>query len=351
MPSTQSAITTRTVGDMRVASIRFEGDYADIPRHFEQLRQQIAAAITGPGICLYHNDSAEKGHALEVCFPVSEPVENGDITTRTLPGAAMLCITHTGAYDALPAAWRKLVAFMRQHDITISMAPAREVHHDINAGQCITEIQLPLMLPVWMGRLADGLERTAGADARRHILAGSEYVTPDTPAAAVTAWVRGVMDRLDAAVDENTIRQDIMPGCAHRFPQSTIARLRDAYERLGTIDALIAYMRDNPHVAAPVREGRALITTKVPYNTRLYKEATDPVEKRAAYCHCGIIRSAIRAGEPLSTTFCYCGAGWLKQVWEGITGQPVRVEVIETVLRGDDHCRIAVHLPPDIPLE
>jgi len=45
--------------------------------------------------------------------------------------------------------------------------------------------------------------------------------------------------------------------------------------------------------------------------------------------------------------YCYCGAGFYKGIWEEILQQPVEVQVLESVLKGDKVCKIAVHLPSD----
>ena len=47
----------------------------------------------------------------------------------------------------------------------------------------------------------------------------------------------------------------------------------------------------------------------------------------------------------MSRTYCYCGAGWYQQLWDGIMGQPVRVEVLKSILQVDDRCSFAIHLP------
>ena len=47
----------------------------------------------------------------------------------------------------------------------------------------------------------------------------------------------------------------------------------------------------------------------------------------------------------LSPTYCYCGAGFYKGLWEGILQKPVMVEILESVMKGDDVCKIAIHLP------
>ncbi len=57
------------------------------------------------------------------------------------------------------------------------------------------------------------------------------------------------------------------------------------------------------------------------------------------------MRDALRLREPLSRTYCYCGAGFYKGIWEEILQVPVEVEVLESVLAGGEVCRIAISLP------
>lgn len=72
---------------------------------------------------------------------------------------------------------------------------------------------------------------------------------------------------------------------------------------------------------------------------------TDPVKKRQLCCHCPRVRDALRSEVDISPTYCYCGAGFYKGIWEGILQQPVRVEILETVLQGDEVCKFAMYLP------
>ena len=44
----------------------------------------------------------------------------------------------------------------------------------------------------------------------------------------------------------------------------------------------------------------------------------------------------------------YCGGGWYGDIWEFIVERPVRVDVLRSVMRGDDDCTFAVHLPPGV---
>lgn len=47
----------------------------------------------------------------------------------------------------------------------------------------------------------------------------------------------------------------------------------------------------------------------------------------------------------LSPTYGYCGAGFYQGLWEETLQQPVEVELLQSVLAGDDACRFAIRLP------
>jgi predicted hydrocarbon binding protein len=44
-------------------------------------------------------------------------------------------------------------------------------------------------------------------------------------------------------------------------------------------------------------------------------------------------------------SFCYCGAGWYRRQWEGAIDRPVTIEIVKSILKGDDVCQFAIHLP------
>ena len=54
------------------------------------------------------------------------------------------------------------------------------------------------------------------------------------------------------------------------------------------------------------------------------------------------------AGEGLPASYCYCGAGYYKGIWEEVLQRPVEVEVLESVLDGGDVCRVAITLPAEV---
>jgi effector-binding domain-containing protein len=349
-------ITRKDLDNALFASVRFWGQREDIPTHFEPLAEAVKPYAQGHMIRMIHAQHPEKGLDIEVGLPVSQPVNTGAIKTRTLIGGPMLCTLHVGPPETLSDTWGPMIAYIREHAIGIAEDPVRTVQregpaeHGDDTAQYVTEIQVPLLLPRWIKRMAGGLDHHAGEEVRRHVLAGSDDLAFDTFPVEKTRWAQGVMQRLDAAIADETVRCDIMNRCAHIFPQDRIDHLRAEYERLGDLDALLEIMGRDRSVggtsfyAQPYCEGNVIIETKIPANPQGYEEATDLKEKRAHACFCPLIRTAIRNDMPMSNTFCNCGGGWFRRLWEGVLGQPVRVEVLKTVLRGDDVCQFAVHL-------
>ena len=219
----------------------------------------------------------------------------------------------------------------------------------------------------WLKKFSRCLDEIAGEDIRRQVMQGSEGLSSQSDRGEVVAWSQQAMERLDALVGEKE-RRDIMTGCACQYPKSELQEARQIYELTGDIglahqklqEQFEAFLRDVLALdddffaevvgrgwgLAGVRRGNTIIATKIPKSGFLvvYMQETDPEKRRQCYCHCPRIREALKTSEAISVTYCYCGAGFYKGVWEEILQETVEVEVLESVLQGDDVCKIAVHL-------
>jgi len=118
-------------------------------------------------------------------------------------------------------------------------------------------------------------------------------------------------------------------------------------ETLELEDELIAEINSLGWGLAGRRDGNSILATKIPKSGFLvdYFNQTDPEEKRRTYCHCPRVRDGVGLEPALPEVYCYCGAGFYQGIWEEILGEPVRVEVLESVMSGGDTCKIAIHLP------
>ena len=111
-------------------------------------------------------------------------------------------------------------------------------------------------------------------------------------------------------------------------------------------DQVLAYVESNKEIGQGIRNGNVIYETKIPYNTKAFLSETDPEIKRYHYCHCPWVRESIRRSAlKVNPVFCQCSAGFHKKPYEVIFGQPLKAEVLKSVLNGDDICRFAIFLP------
>jgi hypothetical protein len=223
----------------------------------------------------------------------------------------------------------------------------------------------------WLAKLSCRLDEVAGQEVRREVMAGSEELSDRSDAQDVIDWSVRAMDRLDSLVGEEA-RGQILTGCACRYPAAELEAIRRRYQETGDVgaahqmlqDRFEAFLRDGLHLddeviedvvgrgwgAAGIWTGREIVATKIPKSGYLveYLNEVDPERRRQLYCHCPRVRDVLQSSDRLSPTYCYCGAGYYQGIWEGILQQPVEVELLASVLKGDDVCTVAVRLPAEL---
>jgi len=221
----------------------------------------------------------------------------------------------------------------------------------------------------WLNKFSNCLDEVAGEGVREQVMQGSENLSSQSPREEVISWSQGAMGRLEGLVVDEDQRIEIMTGCACHYPKDDLGDIKVRYAETRDINAvhqmlqerfesflvntlklekgMIAEIVDRGWGLAGVRQGNKIIATKIPKSGFLveYMQESDPAKKRGLYCHCPRVRDALKMGESLPPIYCYCGAGFYKGLWEEILGQPVRVELLESVLNGDDVCSVAIHLP------
>jgi len=220
----------------------------------------------------------------------------------------------------------------------------------------------------WLTKLSTLLEAVAGEEIRGEVRRGSASLSVASCSDEVIQWTQGAMERLDSLVDGATGRA-ILAGCACQYPAAALQGARKAYEESGDIDLahrilqerfesflrealeldeeLVEEVVNRGWGSAGVKKGSSIIATKIPKSGYLieYLREEDPARKRQLYCHCPRVRDALQSSVSISPTYCYCGGGFYKGIWEEILQQPVEVELLESVLQGDEACKFAVRLP------
>ncbi|RDE16101.1 MAG: hypothetical protein C4K48_02345 [Candidatus Thorarchaeota archaeon] len=188
-----------------------------------------------------------------------------------------------------------------------------------------------------------------------------------------------VVDRMEDILDLETC-QKVLAEVAHGLPRDFRKDEREKYLNAGSLDEylkqtqmdgiaelekhrndgtlfynqeitdeVIEFVKSRPDVLIGERRGNVIYHTKIPFMAKEYLAATDNKMKRYYACHCAWARESILKGDvDISPTFCYCSGGFTKQSWEAALGQPLRVEMINSVLKGDLECSFKVYLPEDV---
>ena len=222
----------------------------------------------------------------------------------------------------------------------------------------------------WMDKFQNHLDEMVGEEVREAVIQGGKTLSAESSRLEVIEWTRQAMERLDSVVDEKASRS-ILSACACQYPKANLQEMKSVYaatKDIGRVHAMFQdqfelFLKDTIRVSeemlteivgrglgsAGIKQGNTIIATKIPKSGHLieYMNETDPEIRRQIYCHCPRVREAVKDNLMISSTYCYCGAGFYKGIWEEILQRTVEVEVLESVLSGGEVCKIAIHLPDD----
>jgi len=230
-----------------------------------------------------------------------------------------------------------------------------------------------------LDNLHERLSALVGEQKRDEILAGIELPPLGLPTSHKPRVLQAVMERLEAMLEAETYDK-LFSSSLRTLDDSGYLEGRDKYQACASLDEflvkrgqefiaqleqlksegrlffsqevtdeVIAFVCGNPLISQGVRQDNVLYEIKIPYMTKEYLAATDERMKRYYYCHCPWVRESIKNRDVrVSPRFCQCSAGFVKKPWEVILGQPLKAEVVESVLMGDLWCKIAIHLPDGV---
>jgi hypothetical protein len=352
---TETSIFYKRLEPLRIATLKAVITSRDeLPPLFNRLQLVCGSFINGKPMAIFHGGAVQEGSLVEAAVPVQYPVESGDIHSRWLEAAPSLTAFHYGTYQTIRETILRLYEYQRKRPWSSSLI-RREIYTvlDLNdPDKNVTEVQF--LLHEWDRLLAQGVEKSLGAFVSKKVMQGIEAITSESSFDQYTAWIQQAIDRLDAATGDESIKCKAVSTCAHVFPQERIDHLRKIFQSGDIDDVLREMYRDDFWYEKPVRKGNVIHMRKNPYDPEAYAQAKTSSDRRRAYCHCPFVHpyldGAYQAGEgqrpaALSPTFCYCGAGWYRRLWEGIIAKPVKIDYVATLLRGNHQCIFQIILP------
>ena len=150
----------------------------------------------------------------------------------------------------------------------------------------------------------------------------ADYATLTTPLQRARC-IKSMMDALDQAVDEPT-RQAIMQVCGRQcISASTLKKARKLAKAAPDLDDLLVQLNQ-----AGLGGGH------------LYREG-DVIHGTYTRCYCGSVN---HTKEPFSPTYCQCSCGWYRQLFETLLERPVAVELVSSIIQGDESCRFLIRI-------
>ncbi len=347
----EKGIAVKQFGGSLIASIRKNrNSRQQITEVLEELLEAIPPEfIVGTPFWIRHFiHSYPEGFDVEVGIPVNAVIVVGRVSTRTLPEYEVLSMVHHGSAEGLSGIYQTLFGTQSDYGL-ISDEFCIEVLHDRDALQ--GEIEVLMVLHPWKDLFDHHLDRVMGGVVRDAVMEGGDRIFLESTTSERFAWTKTAVDRLDQVADDFQC-YEVLSSCSHVFPREQAEKLRavylDAYERKPdvhkAVDAVIAFMKEDPGWRQKVvREGSIVYTTKNPSNPEAYARAETDLEKKQAYCFCPIVSAYIDEG--MSPTFCYCSAGFERKQWEVALGKAVRIDIVQSLLKGDSQCQFAIHLP------
>ncbi len=224
----------------------------------------------------------------------------------------------------------------------------------------------------WLIKFSNSLDKIVGEEIRNIIMKGNKKLSSNSDKEEIISWSQQAMEQLETLVDDKEKRKAIMVDCACQYPKANLQSIRKVYEETKDIDLshqmlleqfkiflknslklddmLIEEVIKRGWGLAGIKKGNTIIATKIPKSANLKKYIleTDYEKKKEYYCHCPRIREILKTSETIPVIYCYCGTGFYKGIWEEILQEPVKVELLASVLAGDETCTIAIHLPVSI---
>lgn len=340
-------IVHKQIEPILVVYTNFRGEIKDIPSKIEKFREEIT--FFSPRLIITVIDYgvySEGGSDIDICIPIDEDFDKEGFKVKTLEEVEVLSIVHNGFYNKLSETSQKLFNYFSEYAV-LGTTKIRLVIQEFDKREPDkNRIEIQGILHQWDNRLQKNLDRVLdNKEKSKSIMKHKELFSIETSKNEKAHWIKSVLKELDKVTNDYQ-KYDILSSCAHEFSHKRIDKLRDIYVKTGDIDTVLEEMhKDYLWYENPARKGNAIYTTKIPYNLEGYKNAKTLDEKKRNYCHCALVRDYWNEG--ISTTFCNCSAGWYRQIWEGILKKPVRIEILKTLLKGDETCEFAIHLPLD----
>ena len=116
------------IEEIKVASVKFTGDYKEGIKHMKDLYLKFRKNISGPFCSMYFSNDYSEVQETECCVPVDKEFESDDkFQFKVLPAQRALCVMHIGKYEDLGNAFTFITEYVRKNGLQVEY-PVRLVY-------------------------------------------------------------------------------------------------------------------------------------------------------------------------------------------------------------------------------
>jgi hypothetical protein len=218
----------------------------------------------------------------------------------------------------------------------------------------------------WLAKLNHCLTEYYSVEKASRLLQGSD---PENKVDKVIDWTRALVEKLEQ--EDPVTAKDVFTCMACQYPKANLTEISKIYRETKDIkkahsmlqeqfiETIRKYLCLSEEEIRKVEErgwgvagridGNKIISTKMPFDWAGYWAEDDPEKRKFHFCHCPRIRDILRKGDPsIGETYCLCGGGFYKSIWEHILDSPVKVKVLKTVMKGDQVCQFEILLSEEL---
>jgi len=178
-------------------------------------------------------------------------------------------------------------------------------------------------MPFRIKNFREAVEGTVkGPVGKKLLRACDDFMQITTPRKKLLG-IQNLMNILDESLHWKT-RRELMQSCGRRcICDSTLKMAVRLQKKAKDLDELLELMNQSHIGGGHLRlEGN---TIHAEYHR----------------CYCG---SVSNTEIPFSSTYCHCSCGWYRQLFETVLKKPVTVELLGSIIQGDDRCRFLIHI-------
>ncbi|MBB6482004.1 DUF6144 family protein [Spirochaeta isovalerica] len=227
-----------------------------------------------------------------------------------------------------------------------------------------------------ISNLRSHMETVLGVDIAGQIFDSLTNPATGAPPEEAVQWTQNLIDKMDETLSDEECRTALTAN-AHGIPPEAFTNEAELFNKAPGLEAYLAdahkrsvatlqehadtgkvwfeqiitqpvvdFVASHKEVLGGVLEESKIYWTKIPYDTVAWLNEKESDKKRYYACHCPMAREVLlHEGETIPGKWCNCTAGFVQQRFNAIFGETVKVDLLESVLAGDERCRFAINVP------